>query len=230
MMKGRVTMNQLPLKGYLFITINKTKNMSIPSGTIVKTNKDLKIVEAKNTEFLHKEDADLIHKWIENPNEYRFVSPSYEDFSIFIRALEKYVQSLPRNYVRIIKSRYWNVQSEILYRLKCPAHLHFEQICELFEISSLIQEGSSAQECHQLVMLTDAYLSDRKTVKSILERGYKNHLRERFSQYGTDRLIQEILKRGLEVCIRHSMTIDEVRTALVTQLIQTFEVEEGDKQ
>lgn len=202
--------------------------MSIPSGTIVKTNKDLNIIGAKNTDFFMKEDVDLIYKWIDNPNEYRFISPSYEDFSIFIRALEKQAQLLPKNYVRIIKSRFWNVQSEMLYRLKLPAHFKFEQISEMFEISH-IQEASPTQECYQLIMLTDAYLSDRKAGKNILDLGYKNHLRERFNRYGTDRLIQEVLKRGMEVSIRDVMTIEDIRTALVTQIIQTFEAGVGDK-
>ncbi|MFF2531596.1 hypothetical protein ACFVS2_22050 [Brevibacillus sp. NPDC058079] len=191
---------QVPEKGYVFLSVQNVgeDNHSL-NGVIIKTNLDFKIIDVMETVVFTKETVEWISKTIENPLDYRFVSATYEDFAMFSKQLEKYVNELPRDFVRIVKSRFWNIQSEVVYRLKCPADFRLEQLSELYGLTTNSHPMIHVRECLQLVEIARAYWFDKMTNNRIIEGGYEKLLRAKYATQSTDKLMDVAFRKGYKL-------------------------------
>ncbi|WPS85501.1 hypothetical protein SMD22_00125 (plasmid) [Brevibacillus halotolerans] len=191
---------QVQGKGYIFLSIDKDGGENATqNGVIVKTNKEFKIIDVMETELFTKESAEKFIKLIESPIDYRVVCLSYEDFAVFSKCLEKYMHELPRDFVRIVKSRFWNLQNEIIYRLKCPNHFDLDQLSELYGITPNPHPLKHVGECLQLVMLAKACQFDKTTNSKIIKDGYEKVLRERYVSESTDKLMDLVFQKGFQL-------------------------------
>jgi hypothetical protein len=204
----------IPDKGFVLISIDFEEQENM---VIMKTNKDLKIVDSLEITLSKKESAEKVAEWIGQPNDYRFASVNYDEFALFSRGLDKYNQNLPKDFVRILKSRYWNAQSEIIYRLKCPSNFSLNQLTLVYGLTTHFHSLKHISNCLQLGMLINAYFFDDKTTVSVIKNGYENVLRERCQKQSTEKLMSIALEKGFDLNLCHTISENGVVIQLDAQ-------------
>lgn len=181
------------MKGYIFLSVQSNIEKDNISFMMIKTNLDFVVMDKMSANTNEIDAIERMATWIGDPTQYRFVANSLEEFNRFTNATHPYNHKLPRDFLRIIKSRFWNIQNEMSYRLKCPNYFGMDDFLGLYGISSITAGDPMLTNCLQLYALTNAFHTDKKMANEILRNGYQMVLRDRFKLMSYDVLFNQVL-------------------------------------
>ncbi|ADO59561.1 hypothetical protein [Paenibacillus polymyxa] len=164
--------------------------------TLMKVNKKIEIVDVLEVRLSQKESALEVVKWIEQEGQYRLISVCGEQYMTFVKCMEQFALTIPKDFFRALKSRFWNVQSEIVYRLKCPVHFNLEQLTFLYGLTYNTHPVKHVSDAFQLTTLMAAYAYDTETTRNIKQKGVEVVLRERLLKETIEQLSAKAFSLG----------------------------------
>lgn len=115
--------------GFIFLNFdsqkNESGNLKITKFIALKTNETFTVLSSFEKELSTEHYVSSIQNmlsefeiWLKNPYEYKFVTFYEEDMKTFIEQAKKYTNKSNKNhFYKIIQFQYWNIQSEMVYRL-----------------------------------------------------------------------------------------------------------------
>lgn len=227
------------MKGYVFLSKNSEKTDK-PEFMLMQSNNEFFVLKTWIGVLDNNDSIDKFISWIGDPIEYRFVAKSMEEFNMFVVILSEFIHRMPRDFVRIVKSRFWNIQHEMAYRLKCPKNFTIADFLELYGLSGIVARDQYA-DCVELHMLANAFFSDKKRTNEIIQKGYLVTIRNELGKMSHEKLFHQALntyqslqfkkanerKTYLEVSIDNNPLIivegEDPRSALVELLMKKYE-------
>ncbi|MBP1308784.1 hypothetical protein JOD82_001804 [Paenibacillus sp. 1182] len=180
--------------------------------TLMKVNKKIEIVDVLEVRLSQKESALEMVGWIEQEGQCRLISVNAEQYMTFVKRMDQIAMTLPKDFIRALKSRFWNVQSEIVYRLKCPVHFNLEQLTFLYGLTYNTHPVKHVSDAFQLTTLMAAYAYDTETTRNIKRKGVEVVLRERLLKETIEQLSAKALSMGY--CLNFQPVIKEGKQAV----------------
>jgi hypothetical protein len=188
------------VKGYYFVSVSDGNNDKV-SGVMIKTNAMFTVMDVLNFQSEDQKQIEKIKQWLSDIQEYRVITQFHEDFLRFVQYVEQYVKVVTKDAVRILKSRYWNMRSEVLYKLKCPTDVTNKQLLTLYGITSQKHTDSYYTEALELLALANAYTFDKKTTRDLIQKGISNVRLKQLETMSLEQLMKQVLLKEISLAI-----------------------------
>jgi hypothetical protein len=142
----------------------------------VKTNEDFTILSKFefdiNEQCYHDSLYEMyaqFEQWVKNPYETKFVTFDIQELRCFIEENKK-INYMPKikDFYKIMNCQYWNIQSEIVYRMGLSnKQLFVEDLLDIYGISFVGDTSSAKDKCFNTVTLAYHFTHDTQRNKEV---------------------------------------------------------------
>ena len=162
---------------YVFFETNsyveeETQEVKIDNIVAIRTNEEFKIMSyfqsnaSSPISQMHE-----FEKWVKTPFSSKFISFDVEVFNSLIESLKKanYKASI-KDFDKIMKYQFWNIKSELCYRMNLPSEMTLEGFLKLYGITFLGDINNKKDRCYNLFSLVSLYKLDTDRNRELFVR------------------------------------------------------------